>query len=101
MNDLFNLKKPYIWIILLFIAISITYSKSSNIENFLPWNMGTRFFPSYDIRGYPYIYPWNYPYPGLPWLYWSPYFYKTNGKYIFDPKYAKLLRHAYMRAVTP
>jgi len=72
---------------------------------FVPWNMGTRFYPSYDIRGYPrdtqmfshpLIYPWNYPYPGYPFLYWSPYYYEASGKYKYDPNYAKLLNQPYI-----
>jgi hypothetical protein len=53
--------------------------------------MGTRFYPSYDIRGYPLIYPWNYPFPGLPYIYWSPYFYEATGKYVKNEKLAKNL----------
>jgi hypothetical protein len=90
-------------IIILFNSKS-SNSKSSNlkfksIEDFVftPWNMGTRYYPSYDIRGYPLqshmaqLHPWNYPFPGLPFLYWSPFFYSANGKYSFDPVYAKIL----------
>ena len=43
---------------------------------FIPWNISTRYYPSYDIRGdpihsNPLIYPYNYPI-----LYLSPYTYK-------------------------
>ena len=103
--ELFNLDKRSKWFFI-FVVIIIIYLLYQNAKNhrenftFVPWNMGTRFFPSYDLRGYPYtghslshplIYPWNYPYPGYPYLYWSPYFYEANGKYRFDPKYSKLL----------
>ncbi len=82
-------------ILLLFI---IYKHDNKNIENFMfaPWNMGTRFYPSYDIRGYPLIYPWNYPYAGNPYIYFSPYFYESNGKYTYNPKYAKVLNSSYV-----
>jgi len=128
MLNFFDLKKYETWIfififtLITIIAIDTIYinknkNKKNNkllkaIENFVftPWNMGTRFYPSYDIRGYPpmfnnniigatrghsypLIFPWNYPFPGLPYLYWSPYFYEANGKYTVDPKYAKSLAY--------
>jgi len=94
--------------ILLFILviIGIFYMNQNIYENiyenfaFVPWNIGTRFYKYYDIRGYPrtynqiilkhkkkidnQIFSWNYPYPGLPFLYFSPYFYESTGKYIFN-----------------
>lgn len=83
---------PIIFIVVILFG-RIMYNSNVVKENFVftPWNMGTRFYPSYDIRGYPQLYPWNYPYPGLPYLYWSPFFYEANGKYTIDPKYAKIL----------
>ena len=80
-------------IVLLYIIYKYDKKNRYNTENFMftPWNMGTRFYPSYDIRGYPLIYPWNYPYPGLPQIYFSPYFYESNGNYTYNPKYAKIL----------
>jgi hypothetical protein len=83
------------------IILYFIYNKNNIVENFLftPWNMSTRLYPSYDIRGYPYIYPWNYPYPNLPYLLWSPYFYKANGKYLYDPKYAKLLTESHAKLI--
>lgn len=103
MFNLFSIKKPLLFIIIIAIILYIIYKQTVK-EDFLPWNMGTRFYPSYDLRGYPYgvrgyplIYPWNYPYPGLPFLYWSPYFYEATGKYSFDPKYAKLLNYSHKR----
>ena len=92
--------------ILMIIYIVYIYINKKYIENFafVPWNMGTRFFPSWDLRGYPsldtseknnlnypLIYPWNYPYPGTPYLYWSPYFYNANGVYKYDPKLSSSL----------
>jgi hypothetical protein len=101
MIDSLDFKKLSTWIILvsaIFIVIKL-FSNTNTTENFgfTPWNMGTRFYPTYDLRGYPLIYPWNYPFPGTPYLYWSPYFYEANGKYIFDPKYAKLLNYSHKR----
>jgi hypothetical protein len=70
-----------------------TKTKSKSIEQFMfmPWNMPTRHYPSYDIRGYPTIYPWNYARPQIPLFYWYPYFYEANGKYTYNPSHAKLL----------
>ena len=84
-------------IVTVLLYIIYKYDKKKNLEKFMfmPWNMGTRFYPSYDIRGYPLIYPWNYPYPGLPSIYFSPYFYDSNGNYIYNPKYAKILNSPY------
>jgi len=90
-------KKLFVFIffvIILIIAIKILFNRKEHF--FTPWSIGTRFFPSYDIRGYPgnypQIFPWNYPWPGIPWLYWSPYFYEVDGKYRYDAKYAKKLK---------
>ncbi len=101
MTNLFDFNKLSTWLLWLLIVyvLIMLYRKSNGVEHFIPWNMGTRFYPSYDIRGYPYLYPWNYPYPSLPYLYSSPYFYEANGKYIFDPKYAKLLSYAHTRVL--
>jgi hypothetical protein len=93
--------------IMYIVYVYINKNYIDNVENFafVPWNMGTRFFPSWDLRGYPsldvseyksdmnypLIYPWNYPYPGLPYLYWSPYFYNANGIYKYNPKLSSSL----------
>ena len=68
--------KYIIIIILIIIILSPHYG--DNIENFIymPWNNSTRFYPSYDIRGYPYVYP--------PKMYLTPYNYTTTGEYIID-----------------
>lgn len=130
MFEFLDLKKQSTWIIIFIFSIvfviiitsSKQYSKFHNKENFgfLPWNMGTRFYPSYDIRGYPQTYPqnynqmllnskgasypllfpWNYPYPGLPYLYWSPYFYEANGKFTYDKDYAKALKKVMLRPLS-
>jgi hypothetical protein len=56
-----NLKRISLLLIFFIIIIFIKnnlfkYEKFT----FIPWNMGTRFYPTYDIRIYPLIYPWNY-----------------------------------------
>ena len=68
-------------LILILLLIILSLSNSDNIENFLlmPWNNSTRFYPTYDIRGYPYIYQ-NYP----PKMYLTPYNYTASGNYIID-----------------
>jgi hypothetical protein len=105
MIELFNFNKLSTYIIwfVIIIIIKLIFTKfHNNQENFMfgPWNMGTRFYPSYDIRGYPLIYPWNYPFPGTPYLYWSPYFYEASGKYTKDLKYAKLLNSSQNRVLS-
>lgn len=102
MIKFFNLNKLSTYLILLLIILvikSIIINSKQTKEDFVftPWNMGTRFYPSYDIRGYPVIYPWNYPFPGTPYLYWSPYFYEATGKYTKNPNYAKLLNSSQRR----
>jgi len=119
MLNLLDLKKQTTWIVIFIFSLifiiginSIKTNKTNKTNNnkenfyFSPWNMGTRFYPSYDLRNYPpmpiyneteknfsypLIFPWNYPYPGLPYLYWSPYFYEANGKYTYNGKYGKSL----------
>ena len=86
-------RKLIISIILVIVVIYIIKRSFITKENFfIPWNIGTRFYPSYDIRGYPSIFPWNYPWPNIPWLYWSPYYYEANGKYNYDENYVKKLK---------
>ena len=80
-----------LFIIFSFLYIGIDHSNLEQFGSFIPWSMGTRFYPTYDIRGYPYISPWNYPYAGYPFLYFSPYFYEANGKYLKDKRFSKLL----------
>ena len=67
----------YIILIIIFIILYNLILRK-NIENFgFPiWNIGTRFYPPYDIRGYIYNI--------FPFYYISPYFYTTNGKYIYN-----------------
>lgn len=63
-------------LILLFILgtlIICIFYKSSYKEHFWLWNQPTRYYPSYDLRGYPYIIP--------PILYLSPYYYGSDGSY--------------------
>lgn len=72
--DLLNYKEFSTWIIyLIFILLIIIFINRKNREEFIfmPWNMSTRFYPSYDIRGYPYI----------PFMYITPYNYYANGEY--------------------
>ena len=119
-----DLKKQSTWIMIFIFALVFVIVISSNKKagpdkedfTFLPWNMGTRFYPSYDIRGYPptynqmllnskgashpLLFPWNYPYPGLPYLYWSPYFYEANGKFTYDKEYAKALQKVILRPLS-
>lgn len=96
-----------ILMIMYIVYVYINKKHINNLENFafVPWNMGTRFFQSWDLRGYPsldiseyknnlnypLIYPWNYPFPGTPYLYWSPYFYNANGVYKYNPKLSSSL----------
>lgn len=122
MFEFLDLKKQSTWIIififsLVFVVIITSKNKREQEDfGFLPWNMGTRFYPSYDIRGYPptynqmllnskgasypLLFPWNYPYPGLPYLYWSPYFYEANGKFTYDKEYAKALKKVILRPLS-
>lgn len=60
--------------LIIFIIIILLFNLyNNNIEHYIPiWNIGTRFYPVYDIRGY--IYPY-------PYLYFSPYYYTADGKY--------------------
>ena len=76
-------KKIIIFLILVLVLKLFTQTK--NIERFIgiPWNIGTRFFPMYDIRGYPYIYP------PFPLMYISPYNFSANGDYIINPMHIK------------
>ncbi len=69
-------------IFIIFIICILSLFDSDSIENFIymPWNNSTRFYPTYDIRGYPNVYP--------PRMYLSPYNYTTTGDYITD-----LIRH--------
>jgi hypothetical protein len=78
-------------IFIIFIIIIIIFIFKNNSEHFTPWNIGTRYIPLYDIRGSPFIYPWNYS----PSPYFSSYFYDINGKYRINKKYANLLNKFY------
>ena len=80
MIDLLNTRILSTWIIYLifFIIIIMIIDNYRYREDFIfiPWNISTRYYPSYDIRGdpihsNPLIYPYNYPI-----LYLSPYTYK-------------------------
>lgn len=78
-------------ILIIFTIIILFFLFKNNSEHFIPWNFGTRFVPSYDIRGSPFLYPWNYP----PFPYNSPYFYDIDGKYRINKKYANLINKFY------
>jgi hypothetical protein len=94
-------KNIYFIIFIISIISIICINKIYNKEHFIfaPWNMGTRFQPSYDLRGYPLIYPWNYPFPGTPLLYFSPYYYNTDGSYSYDPNFSKI-SNKYIKDIT-
>jgi hypothetical protein len=81
MIDIFNYKEFSSWIIYLIIYFTIILIINNDKEHFIfmPWNMSTRFYPSYDIRGYPYIYP---PYP---FIYLTPYTFNADGSYNVKP----------------
>ena len=64
-------KKMILFFILGILIIYISY-RSLNKEHFWLWNQPTRHYPSYDLRGYPYI---------IPPLYISPYYYASDGSY--------------------
>lgn len=64
-------KKLILLFILGLFVIGI-FHRTLNKEHFWLWNYPTRYYPSYDIRGYPYI---------IPPLYLSPYYYGTDGSY--------------------
>ncbi len=90
MIDLLNYKLISTWIIylifFLIIILIIESYKNKSKEHFIymPWNMSTRYYPSYDIRGdphyYPHLYPWNYPVPYV-FPYLTPNNYGADGKY--------------------
>ena len=77
MIDLLNYKEPSSLIIyliyILLIKIFIDSYKNKEHFIFMPWNISTRYYPSYDIRGDPRI---NYPV-----FYLTPYNYSANGNY--------------------
>ena len=79
------IKKIIVFFIILLVLKLFIYNK--NVEKFIimPWNIGTRFFPMYDIRGYPNIYP---PYP---FVYFFPNNYSANGEYTVKSTYKKKL----------
>lgn len=86
---MFEFKKllPLLVIFVIVIAILFVFDKSDVKEDFRVWNWNypTRYYPSYDLRGYPYVYtfPWNWPYP---FPYWSPYYYSAGGRYLYNPR---------------
>lgn len=84
---MFEFKKllPLFVIFIIVIIVFFVFNNSDVKEDFYVWNYPTRYYPSYDLRGYPYAYtfPWNWYYP-LP--YWSPYYYGAGGKYFYNPK---------------
>jgi hypothetical protein len=90
MIDLLDYKRLSTWIIyIIFFFIIDMIINNHNYHNkehflFMPWNMSTRYYPSYDIRGYPFMYPWNYPI-----FYLSPFNYEADGKYNINPIYNK------------
>ena len=87
MIDLLDYKLLSTWIIyLIFYLIMIMIINSYKTKEdfvYMPWNMSTRYYPSYDIRGdvYPNIYPWNYPIRYI-FPYLTPNNYGADGKYI-------------------
>ena len=77
----------YIIILIIFIIGYNILINNKNIENFgLPiWNIGTRFYPPYDIRGY--------VYNMYPFLFISPYYYTTNGNYVYNKKLSDKIKN--------
>ena len=73
MINIFDYKDFSTWIIYIIIFLTILLIINKDVEHFIfmPWNMSTRFYPSYDIRGYPYIYP----------MYLTPYTFTADGSY--------------------
>ena len=69
--------KFFIFLIIFIVLYNLYFYKIEKF-GFPYWNIGTRFSPSYDIRGY--------IYNTYPLLLVYPYFYTTNGKYIYDKK---------------
>jgi hypothetical protein len=69
-------RKKVILLFILGILVIYIFYKTINKEHFWIWNQPTRYYPSYDLRGYPYINP-HHPTP----LYLSPYYYGPNGSY--------------------
>lgn len=82
-------------ILFILVLLIILFLFKENKENFMPWNIGTRYMPSYDIRGYPLLFPWNYRPYDFPFPYLTPYFYDINGKYQVNKKYANLVNKFY------
>ena len=66
-------RKKLILLFILGILVICIFYKKINKEHFWFWNYPTRYYPSYDLRGYPYIIP--------PPLYLSPYYYSSDGSY--------------------
>lgn len=67
-------RKKIILLFILGILVICIFYKKINKEHFWLWNYPTRYYPSYDLRGYPYIIP-------PPPLYLSPYYYSSDGSY--------------------
>ena len=76
-NLLYN-KGLLTWIVysILFLIVFIIINKDKEHFYYMPWNMSTRYYPSYDIRGDPRV---NYPI-----FYLSPYNYGVDGKYYIN-----------------
>lgn len=92
--------------IVIFIVVNIVFGYlDKNVEHFglyFPWNLPTRYFPSYDLRGYPQIFPWNWTFPKYysNLLYWSPFTYEADGKYVVDPVYKYKIKHKKRRIIS-
>ena len=97
MIDLFNYRNYSSWFIYLILILIIIIIINKNQENFIlmPWNMSTRHYPMYDIRGYPPIHRFlnqsvnNFLYP---FMYLTPYNYSASGEYIIKPIKRKKIR---------
>jgi hypothetical protein len=85
----------FMTILAIIIILIIIYHKSNIFENFF-WNYPTRFYPSYDLRGYYGLFPYNYPF--FPYI--SPYYYGASGQYYYDPKYRNLLRRQRLKILS-
>lgn len=65
-------------LLILFLIILFVLIDRYIYEDFIimPFNMATRYYPTYDIRGYPYI-----PYIKNFFISLSPYYYMADGSY--------------------
>jgi hypothetical protein len=77
-------------LIFIFIIVNLSQNKNKEGFSFMPWNIGTRFYPTWDIRGDPNVYPWNYQFNSNV-VYTTPYFYRADGKFVNDKEYVNLV----------